>query len=131
MPGWFSRLLGGGDYGDPKGPMPLEGYGSPSPIGPGASGVPGLSTGLGWNVGTGQLALGALGSLGNLYSGFQNAQLARKQFNFIRDTTNTNIANQIKTYNTSLEDRARARGITEGADPNATASYIERNRLTR
>lgn len=90
-----------------------------------------LSTGLGFNVGTGQLGLGALQSI----IGFQGAskanKLARDQFKFTKDVTNTNLANQIKSYNTALTDRSNTRAVMEGRDQASSDRYIEQNRLSR
>ena len=89
--------------------------------------------GLGFNIPTGKLALGGLESLGKLWTGFQGAKLAKKSFEHTRDITNANLNNQISSYNTALEDRARARFVGEGrGDGSATErEYVERNRLSR
>lgn len=99
----------------------------------GANSTPltGLSGQLGMNIPTFQLGLGALGSLGNLYGAFQSNRLAKDQFNFTKDITNTNLNNQIKSYNTALEDRARSRAVAENRDSASADAYIERNKLTR
>lgn len=84
--------------------------------------------GLGNGVGIG---LGALSTFGNIWGGVQSNKLAREQFNFTKGVTNTNLDNQIKSYNTSLEDRARSRAAIEGQSPQETQDWIERNRLSR
>lgn len=86
---------------------------------------------LGMNVPTFQLGLGALGSLANIYSGFQANKLAKDQLNFTKSVTNTNLNNQIKSYNTALEDRARSRAIAENRDQSTADAYIAANKLTR
>jgi hypothetical protein len=93
--------------------------------------VPGGGTGLGFNMGTANLALGGLQMLGNLWGAFQAAKLAKKQFNFTKDVTNTNLANQIKSYNTAISDRARSRGVMEGQSPDQVSQYITANALSR
>lgn len=89
------------------------------------------NTGLGMNLPTLQFGLGAAGSLASLFNGFQANRLARDQFNFTRDTTNTNLNNSIKSYNTALSDRAYARAAQEGRSSDEAAAYVDRNRLTR
>lgn len=86
---------------------------------------------LGMNVPTFQLGLGALGSLANIYSGFQANKLAKDQLNFTKSVTNTNLNNQIKSYNTALEDRARSRATAENRDQSSADAYIAANKLTR
>ena len=86
---------------------------------------------LGMNVPTFQLGLGALGSLANIYSGFQANKLAKDQLNFTKSVTNTNLNNQIKSYNTALEDRARSRATAENRDQSTADAYIAANKLTR
>lgn len=86
---------------------------------------------LGMNVPTFQLGLGALGSLAGIYSGFQANKLAKDQLNFTKSVTNTNLNNQIKSYNTALEDRARSRATAENRDQSSADAYIAANKLTR
>lgn len=86
---------------------------------------------LGANMGTAQLALSGLGTLGGLWGAFQAASLAKKQFNYTKDVTETNMANQLKTFNTGLTDRANNRAIVEGRTPAETQAYIDTNKLTR
>jgi len=87
------------------------------------------ATPLGMNIGTGQLALGAIGTIGNLWSAWQAQKLAKEQFNFTKGITNTNLANQIQTYNTALTGRADSRGYMQGDTREATAAYVEENQL--
>lgn len=105
----------------------LAGSGSGMPSTP----MTGLSSQLGMNIPTFQLGLSTLGSLGNLYGAFQSNKLAKDQFNFTKDITNTNLNNQIKSYNTALEDRARSRAVAENRDSASADAYIERNKLSR
>lgn len=90
----------------------------------------GLS-GLGFNMGTAQLGMNALSGLGNIWGAFQANRLARDQFNFTRDVTNTNLNNQVQSYNTALSDRIRARTATEGGTQADVDAYLAQNRLTR
>lgn len=89
--------------------------------------------GLGFNIPTGKLLFNGLGTLGQLWTGFQGAKLAKKSFEHTRDITNANLNNQISSYNTALEDRARARFVGEGRGENSAQEreYVARNRLTR
>lgn len=89
----------------------------------------GAGTGLGFNLGTGQLVLGAIGTLGNLWSAFQAQKLAKEQFDFQKGVTNTNLANQIQSYNTSLVDRINARSFMQGDSQETTNAYIAANSL--
>lgn len=79
----------------------------------------------------GRLGLGLANSGFNIYSGLQANKLAREQFRFTRDVTNTNLNNNIQSYNTQIEDRARARGAVEGQTADQVQGYIDRNRLSR
>jgi len=45
----------------------------------------------------------------NAYLGYQGLQLGQDQFDFTKNSFNTNLANQAKVLNTQLEDRQRAR----------------------
>jgi hypothetical protein len=56
-----------------------------------------------------QFALGAIQTLGSLWSSFQQNKLAKESFNFQKEAYYTNLANQEKTYNTALEDRISTR----------------------
>lgn len=86
---------------------------------------------LGWNAPTLKMGLSGIGTLGNLWGAWQSNRLARDQLNFIKNVTNTNLNNQIQSYNTALEDRARARGAMEGQTTAETQAYIDKNRLNR
>lgn len=86
-------------------------------------------TGLGMNVGTGQLALGGLSALASLWGSSTQNKLAKDQFNFQKDFATTNLANQTKSYNTALEDRLTTRGAVEGRSAQYTADEIARRRL--
>ena len=91
----------------------------------------GLTDQLGLNIPTFQLGLGGLNALGNIYGALQANKLAKNQFSFAKDGTNTNLNNQIKSYNTALEDRARSRAVAENRDQSTADAYIAANRLTR
>lgn len=75
--------------------------------------------------------IGGIGTLGNLWGSSRALGLARDQFNFQKEFANTNLANQIKSYNTALEDRARSRAAVEGQSQDQAQAYIDKNRLSR
>ena len=91
----------------------------------------GLGSGLGFNVGTGQLALGGLQSLAGIYNSLQANKLANQQFKFTKDVTNTNLNNSIKSYNTALSDRANSRYFTQNQSQSEADKYIAANQLSR
>ena len=87
---------------------------------------------LGWNTGTLQTGLQGLATIGNLWGAFQGNKLARKQLSLATDAYNTNLTNQIKSYNTQLEDRIRGRHSPTNAIGQAEADrQIAANKLTR
>ena len=85
--------------------------------------------GMGMNyLGAGILGLGVIGGL------MQNRKamkLAKDQFKFAKNFANTNLNNQIKSYNTALEDRANARAIMENRDQPSAQAYIDKHKLSR
>jgi hypothetical protein len=85
--------------------------------------------GLGFNLDTANLALGGLQSLGNLWQAWEANKLAKEQFKFQKGFSQTNLANSIQSYNTTLEDRTRSRAFTEGQSPEQAQMYIDKNRL--
>lgn len=91
----------------------------------------GLTGQLGMNIPTFQLGLGAIGSLANIYGGFQANKLAKDKLSFTKDITNTNLNNSIQSYNTALEDRARSRATAENRSQSSADEYIEKNKLSR
>lgn len=87
--------------------------------------------GFGLNLGTAGLALGGLQSLNNLIQGNKAFNLAKDQFRFQKDVANANLNNSIKSYNSSLEDRLRSRGVAQGTDAATVQDEIDRKRLSR
>lgn len=75
-----------------------------------------------------QIGLGAIKTLGSLWNSYQQNKLAKQSLALQTRTFETNLANQRKTYNNSLEDRIRARYATEGRSDQADAK-IEASRL--
>lgn len=84
---------------------------------------------LGMNIPTFQLGLTGLGTLGDLWGSFQSNKLARDSFNFQKGMAEKNYANQIKSYNTALTDRATTRGFVQGDTADTTQQYISDNKL--
>ena len=90
----------------------------------------GAGTGLGFNIGTGQLALGGLSALTNLWGANKQMKLAEDQFDFTKKIATTNLNNQVKSYNTALEDRIRSRAAVEGSSSAEAEAYLNKNRLS-
>ena len=87
---------------------------------------------IGFNLPTARTALQGLSTVGNLWGAYQGNKIARKQLALSTDAYNTNLTNQIKSYNTQLEDRIRGRHSPTNAAGQAEASkYIEANKLVR
>lgn len=97
----------------------------------GAGGAAGglAATGLGANIGTAQLALGGLSTLGNLWTAWNATDLAKKQFKFQSQLASDNYTNQSQAYNTNLTDRESARGAMENLSPGQVAAYNNANSL--
>ena len=83
----------------------------------------------GMNIPTAQLGLTGLGTLGDLWGTFQSNKLARDSFNFQKGMAEKNYANQIKSYNTALTDRATTRGFVQGDSAETIQQYINNNKL--
>ncbi len=98
---------------------------------PGAGPQAGAGSPLGFNLGTGQLALSGLQTLGGLWAAFESRKMAKQQFNYTKEITDTNLGNQIRSYNTQLTDRANTRAIVNGQSAADRDRYIEENRARR
>ena len=86
-------------------------------------------TSLGFNLGTANLVLGGIGTIGNLWTAYQAQKLAKEQFAFQKDITNANFANQLQSYNTSLTDKINSRTAQEGGDTADAQAYVDNNKL--
>lgn len=86
---------------------------------------------LGFNAPTLGAGLSGLASIGNIWNAFQSNKLAKDQFKLTKGATETNLANSIGAYNTSLSDRARSRGAMEGQSQDQIQAYIDQNRAVR
>jgi hypothetical protein len=85
--------------------------------------------GLGMNVGTLNMGLDGLKSIAGLYMGMKQLGLAKKQLGFMRNSANANLANSTQSYNTTLADREKARGVVEGLTPDQVNAYVAQNSL--
>jgi len=126
-----SNPTGIGHFGSQIGqPMNIHGFKAAGAQGSGSG------SGFGLNQGTGQLVLGGLQLLGNLWGAFQANKIAkqqlafaREQFAFQKEFAPQNMANQIQSYNTTHEDRSHSRAHTQNQDPSTAETYIEKHRL--
>ena len=141
LPSWGSGTSAGSDMsswgvgagvGTLGGPVSIDGSGVSAPVSvPAALPTAQMGTGLGFNMPTANLALSGLSTIGNLWAAFQAQKLARQQFKYTKNVTDTNLANQIKSYNTTLADRSYSRAKVEGRDTTSAQSYIDSNSLRR
>ena len=76
-----------------------------------------------------------LGAIGGLMQNRKAVKLAKDQFKFAKEFANTNLNNQIKTYNTALEDKINARATAMYRDPVERKAYadsfVEKHKLSR
>ena len=85
------------------------------------------NSGFGFNMGTMNSVMGGLNSLGQLWGARQGMKLAKDQWKTQKSVLNTNMMNQIQSYNNSLKDRLDTRAHMEGRDQaSADAQYDER-----
>ena len=84
---------------------------------------------LGWNAPTLQMGMQGLSTIGNIWGAWQANKLAKDQLNFTKKIATANLNNQIASYNTALEDRARSRAAVEGQSSAEAQAYIDKNRL--
>lgn len=70
-----------------------------------------------------------LGSIGSIWGASRQLGSMRDQLNFQREVFNKNYGNQVKSYNTALSDRSRARGAMEGQSQSQVDDYYNRNKL--
>ena len=138
----------------PFDPMSISGFGSPmsatgaSGMVPTAAGMgqlgaqfshgqgPGspswlAKSGLGANMQTFNAALGGIQTIGSLWGGMKQLDLAKKQLKFTKEMSNISLGNQTKSYDTAIQDRARSRGVVEGQSQATVDDYIARNSLDK
>lgn len=78
--------------------------------------------------GLGQIS-NILGGFAGIYQGMQAAKTARQALAFQKEAYERNYANQTKSYNTALGDRARTRGVMESQSQQQVDDYIRDNQL--
>lgn len=76
-------------------------------------------------------AINGIGALTGAYLGFQQLRMAKDNLRFQKDAWAKNYANQAQSYNTSLEDRTRARYSARETDESKIQEYLNRNRLSK
>lgn len=136
MSDWGSAVAAGADLGA-SAPLPSIGMISSMPTGSVSIPAPQINQPtnfggqLGFNLPTANLALSGLSTIGNLWAAFQAQKLAKQQFKYTKNVTDTNLANQMKSYNTTLADRAFSRAKVEGRDNASAQTYIDANQLKR
>lgn len=99
-----------------------------------SGGTPGWGSKLAGWLGDGDnlnAAVGGIQALTGAYLGFQNLRLAKDNLRFQKDAWQKNYANQAQSYNTSLEDRTRARYSSRETDESKIQDYLNRNRLSK
>ena len=81
----------------------------------------------GFNMNTFNNTVGGLSSLAQLWQGYEAQKMAKDQWKTQKTILNTNMMNQIQSYNSSLKDRMDTRAKMEGRDQaSADAQYEER-----
>ena len=86
----------------------------------------------GFDIPTAKLGIDALSGLGGLYLGLKGISAANKQFDFQKEFANANMANQIRSYNTALEDRITSRAAQQGnMSQQQVNDYMNANKQTR
>lgn len=85
------------------------------------------ATPIGMNVGTGQLGVGGLSALGNLWTAWNATELAKKSFDFNKQLSSDNYTNQSQAYNTNLQNIATSRGAMENQSQGQVQNYIAGN----
>lgn len=76
------------------------------------------------------LGLQGLSTLGGLVMGLKQLSLANKQFKSSEAFAKTNLANQVKSYNTALADRVRSRAWTETGSLSGVDAEVDKNKLS-
>ena len=74
-------------------------------------------------------ALKGVTSVGSMIAAFQQNKLAKEQLQYAKDVFQTNLTNQLASYNTGITDRAYARSAQNNSGDAAAESYIAANRL--
>lgn len=102
---------------------------------PAATSIPGAGGAAeegGWftrNMGTVKDVAGILGGFGQVWAGLQANKIAKDTLNFQKKSYETNLANQIKSYNLGLEDRIRSRYAQNERSTSDADAMIAANRM--
>lgn len=122
------------NFGNGQGMMGALGWGSDGlassqfPMAPtGGQTAGGMFGNMNWNA-LGNIA-NLIGGFGGLYSAYQGTKIAKDSLNLQREAYQKNLANQTKSYNTALSDRAKTRGVMEGSSSADVDKYIRDNSL--
>ena len=91
----------------------------------------GPSTPLDWNVGTMQLGLSGIQTLGNLWTSWNAIDLAKKNYNMQHNLSQANLDNQVQTTNNALEDKINSRYVTEGKSSADASNYLSSHELKK
>lgn len=95
-------------------------------------GMPGIPGGIGSLDFSQKVGLGlqGLGTVANLVLGLKQLSLANKQYGLQKRAFETNLTNQVRSYNDALGDRLRARAMTETGNTNGVEQQIKERSLT-
>lgn len=144
--GLGSNLVGGsglsmGSQSATGGSPDTGGWMSPMSFSPSYSGVASAraqhmdnsiaNRGFGLNMNTFNNVVGGISALSNLWGGWQAQKMAKEQFKLNKAVTNTNLMNQIQSYNTSLRDRIDTRAHMQGDSQEYADKYYNDNQLKR
>lgn len=70
-----------------------------------------------------------IGTLANIIGGIKSYKLAKKQFEFQKQSYATDLYNSATDYNMKMEGRHQASGTLSNRDAAATADKIDRNKM--
>lgn len=119
----------------------VQGVTAPSPMAAmpavgGAAGGQGGWLGNTFGNGEGGLDLDKLGtafdglkSIFGIWGGMKQLGMARDAYDFEKKSYQENVANQKKTYNSTLEDRQRARAAFAGESDASVDEYVKKHKL--
>lgn len=79
----------------------------------------------GLNMPTAQFGLQGLQSLAGMWNAFQAGSAAKKSINLQEKAFDTNLGNQVASYNTALENKVRNAAHMQGLSGNDYSSYID------
>lgn len=82
--------------------------------------------GLGKNLQTLQAGVGLLSGAAGVWNALQQNKLAKQNFNYQRGLMDTNLANSIRSFNLSLDDKMRSRQVVEGMSDSERQAYMDR-----